>query len=167
MTYSKHCPGCNAVFEEDENDPIHPYIGASKGCWKFFTEVLAWEGENFGYPKIHRLLVDSYCAQHPGVKSRKSIQSVAIHLIALYMAVEKQIDLKVITKSMDRALSKGAIFEWLEPPEDMGNITILDIKKAKSLKEYEDILYKWARSILKAYSKHHDIIKTWYEKFFY
>jgi hypothetical protein len=165
MKYSKICPGCKSIFEESETDTTHAYIGASPGCYTYFNEILALESQNWQYPVIHRLLVDSYCVQHPGIESKKSIQSVAIHLLALYMALEKNFDLRYITKQMGIAISKGAIFNWLNPPQNLGNVTIKDIRTS-SLKEYEDSIYRWARSVWEEWKEYHDKIKLWYKKFF-
>ena len=38
-------------------------------------------------PDIHRLSVDTYAVQHPGVPERRSIQSVAVHLMCLCLVL--------------------------------------------------------------------------------
>ena len=90
-------------FAENESSS-HRYGVASTGCWQAFNELLALERMMWGYPGVHRLIVDAYSVQHPqnhelqtklGISQRfidASIQFVAIHLIALYYAlVEKKI----------------------------------------------------------------------------
>lgn len=74
------CYGCGALVPNFEGSTPHPYIGASAGCWSIYGEILAKEFGEYEYPSIHRLTVDAYCVQHPGTSSRKSIQSVAVHL---------------------------------------------------------------------------------------
>ena len=76
---ARPCAGCGALVPVTDG-PTHPYIGASPGCWAIYGEVLAREYGEYAYPPVHRLTVDAYAAQHPGVPSRRSIQSVAIHL---------------------------------------------------------------------------------------
>ena len=82
------CFGCGALVPK-KNGPTHQYIGASPGCWEIFGEVLAKEYEEYDYPPVHRLTVDAYAAQHPGTPSKKSIQSVAIHVIGLTTKLTK------------------------------------------------------------------------------
>ena len=82
------CVGCGALVP-DVAGPTHPYIGASRGCWAIYGEVLAKEYGEYGYPPVHGLTVDAYAAQHPGTPSRQAIQSVAVHLIALYLVLER------------------------------------------------------------------------------
>ena len=91
------CPGCGAIFPEGAFPPQR-YGVASKECWQAFNTMLAKENMNFGYPEVHRLVVDAYAVQHPqnfelqkslGISKRfveASIQSIAVHLIALYIS---------------------------------------------------------------------------------
>lgn len=77
------CVGCGALVPEIEG-PTHRYLGAPPGCWAVYGEVLEKEyGDCSRYALNHRLTVDA--AQHPGVPSPQSIQSVAVHLIRLYL----------------------------------------------------------------------------------
>jgi len=51
--------------------------------------VLAREYSEPAYFGVHQLTVDTYAVQHPGVAERRSIQSVALHLITLSLMVER------------------------------------------------------------------------------
>src|SRR5687768_12382269 len=82
------CAGCGALVP-DSDGPTHAYIGASPGCWAVFGEVTAREYGDYRYASTHRFTVDVYAAQHPGPPERRSIQSVAVHLISLHLALEK------------------------------------------------------------------------------
>ena len=82
------CPDCGALTP-DVDGPTHPYVGASVGCWAMYGEVLAKEYGEYRYPSVHRLTVDAYSVQHPGTPSRRSIQSVAVHLVSLYLVLER------------------------------------------------------------------------------
>ncbi|MGH2615999.1 MAG: DUF5946 family protein, partial [Thermomicrobiales bacterium] len=81
------CPGCGALTDEGDG-PTHPYFGSSPGCWAIYGEVLAREYEEFDYPPIHRLTVDSYAVQHPDETSPLATQSVALHLAGLHLVLE-------------------------------------------------------------------------------
>ena len=82
------CAGFGTLVPDTEG-PTLPYIGASPGCWAIFGEVLARECAEYAYPPVHRLTVDAYAAQHPGVPSRSSMQSVAIQVIGLHLILER------------------------------------------------------------------------------
>ena len=156
------CPGCKALFPETK-DPSHAYIGASAGCWKVYGEVLAKEFSVYRYPDFHRLTVDAYCAQHPGESTPQSIQSVGMHLIALYLAFEMRMLLKGITPLLGRFLKKDVPFEWLKPPNHLGEVTVWDVAKTVSYAEHEQEVHRWAQEVWKAWESHHSTIKIWYE----
>src|SRR5436305_1717897 len=82
------CPGCAARLASCPG-PAHPYVAASPECWRVFGEVQADESLRFGYPAAHRIVVDTYMAQHPGDGSdRRDRQSVFAHLIGLCAVLE-------------------------------------------------------------------------------
>ena len=157
------CPGCRGLFSDD-GGVAHAYIGASSGCWKVYGEILAKEFGDYKYPAVHRLTVDAYCAQHPGEPSAQSIQSVGIHLIALYLGLEMRVPLPRITAMMDRLLKKGSPFKWLKTPEDLGKMTVLDVAKASSFGEHEQLVCAWAKEVWEAWEPHHKTVQVWYEE---
>ena len=104
------CPGCGALYPPSEG-ATHPYIGASAGCWALHgpmsagqqpDERLLAESRVPSRPVRHgaaasaargaSLLVDAYAAQHPGVPSPQSIQSVAVHLLTLHGVLRRGLD---------------------------------------------------------------------------
>ena len=172
----RQCPGCKAFFPKKEGPP-HRYGVSSSECWAAFTELLAYEGMHYGYPDIHRLVVDAYAVQHPqntalqvelGISQRliaASIKSVAIHLIALYLALVKKVELKRINRMMNHILTSGAIFDPLDPPSQLGSITVIDIAQASNFEEYTQWAWKWVQSAWNAWTPHHEIVQSWYEKY--
>ena len=58
-------------------------------------------------------------------------------------------------------LETGAKLESmkLKSPDHLGNITIVDINKAANFKEYEKIVWQWAKSVWNAWKEYHSIIK--------
>ena len=84
---SNACPGCGLVLPALE-EPAHPYLGASPACWAVYCDVLAREYGDPAYFRVHQFTVDTYAVQHPGMPERRSIQSVALHLIALCLVLE-------------------------------------------------------------------------------
>ena len=107
------CPGCKATCEKNSDNSPHRYGVAAPECWIAFNELLSFERNTWGYPPAHRLMVDAYSVQHPpnlalqkklNISERfidASIQSIAIHLIALHFAIVEKVDLVSISKKMD------------------------------------------------------------------
>jgi hypothetical protein len=74
------CRWCGALGP-DVSGPVHKYVPSAPGCWQIFGQLQADESLRFGYPPVHRLVVDAYMAQHPGDGSdRRDRQSVFVHL---------------------------------------------------------------------------------------
>ncbi len=78
---------CGALVR-DVDGLVHCYLESSPGYWAAFGEVLAHEFADVTYMRNHRLTVDAYTVQHAGGPSPQSIQSVAVHLIGLYLVLE-------------------------------------------------------------------------------
>ncbi|CAN5621419.1 hypothetical protein BH24ACT22_BH24ACT22_01380 [soil metagenome] len=157
----KPCPGCRASVPETDG-PTHRYIGASSGCWEIFGEVLAREYEDYRYWPAHRMTVDAYAAQHPGTPSPQSTNSVAVHLISLYLTLEKGLSTEWTLKEMKRASDRGhESFFWLEPPMDPGEITVLDVRDANNPTDHKRLVEGWARSVWEAWEPHHETVRKW------
>ncbi|MCP4537043.1 MAG: hypothetical protein GY832_07835 [Chloroflexi bacterium] len=154
------CVGCGALVP-DIDGPTHAYIGALPGCWAIFGEILAKEYGEYGYPKVHRLTVDAYAVQHPGTPSRKSIQSVVVHLLGLYFVLERGYESQKATWVLQRATSHRENFVWLQPPTSMGTMTVIDVNRAKDLAEHEQLVKEWARASWEAWSQHHEQVEKW------
>lgn len=186
------CPGCKAIFPIQDELAHYQFAGIGKygiaapECLAAYFDVLAKENELFGYPPAHRLMVDAYSVQHPRVveyqKSlnieprlvRASIQSIVMHLLALYLAIEKKVPLLQIASEMDKILTgmnaQGVEFEELISPDDLGHIKAVDVKKLffskpYTLDEYTQLAWDWAHTTWNAWAKHHDKVRTWYKKY--
>jgi len=152
--------GCGALVP-DTDGPTHPYIGVSAGCWAIFGEILAREYGEFHYPDVHRLTVDAYAAQHPGISSRQSIQSLAVHLIGLYLTLDLGLDSTATRRAMGRLTEQPCSFVWLDPPARRGELTLLDVVQAHDLAEHERLVKHWARAVWQAWAVHQPTIRRW------
>jgi len=186
------CPGCKIVLPYKEELQHYQTVGiarygvVSPECAVIFLEVLNNERELFGYPPAHRLIVDAYAVQHPPhsqiqakLKIEKrlidaSIQSISIHLLALYCSMVKKMELQSIAKIMDTILSnmtrEKVTFELLTPPENLGDIKVIDIEtqmleKNLDIDAYTALAYSWAESSWIAWKVHHVTIKKLYDKY--
>jgi hypothetical protein len=156
------CFGCGASVPK-KNGPTHEYIGASAGCWELFGELLAKEYEEYNNPPAHRLTVDTYAAQHPGSPSKKSIQSVAIHLTGLHLMLDLNYEAHRATQLLNQAAESSQEYHWLEPPQSLGSLTILDVQDAENIKEHTDRVHIWAHTVWQAWQSHHEQIRAWTE----
>jgi hypothetical protein len=146
---------------EDPGNVAPPHAGSSPGCWAVYGDLLAREYGEWGYPAIHRLTLDTYGAQHPGERSPKAVQAMAVHLIALHLSLDHGIAAKRIPAEIGRLMVDPAEFRWLEPPPPTGQRTVLDVAGARNLREHSSRVEWWARSVWEAWSDHHDLVRRW------
>jgi hypothetical protein len=145
----------------DPGNVAPPHEGTSPGCWGLYGDILAREYGEWGYPAIHRLTLDTYGAQHPGARSPKAVQSMAVHLIAMYLALEHEVASKRIPAEIGRVVVDLTAFHWLEPPSLEGQRTVADVAGARNLREHQARVKWWARSVWEAWSDHHETIRRW------
>jgi hypothetical protein len=153
------CPGCGLVLPERES-LTHRYIGASPACWALYGAVLARELGDPAYARLHQLTVDAYAVQHPGVPERRSIQSVALHLITLCLVVEDGADPRSGPR-LHKRLAGRSSFEWLEPPSPNGRLTVADVLPAETPAEHERLVEAWARDVWAGWAPHHATVRSW------
>jgi hypothetical protein len=157
------------------------YGVSSQECQHAFNELLGKEAVDFGYPPVHRLLVDAHAVQHPphreyqqklGIEQRlmdASVQSIIVHLFALYLALEKKIPLSKISEYMSNFIhymDKQKI-KWpeLTPPDNVGVVMIPELMQAQNREEYNQLAWQWAQSAWNAWSDYHELIRQLYEKY--
>ena len=127
--------------------------------------MLAKEYGDYRYWPAHRMTVDAYAAQHPGTPSPQSIKSVAVHLISLHLTLERGLPGDRVVKEMQRAAGRNhESFFWLEPPDFLGEITVLDVQPAGSPDEHKELVEQWARSVWEAWGTQHETIREWAER---
>jgi hypothetical protein len=157
------CPGCGALVSSADG-PTHAYYGAAPGCWALYGEVLAREYGDFRYARLHRLTVDAYAAQHPGRPERRTIQSVAVHLIGLHLSLEAAAgewaghDLSPVLQA---AADRSAGYHWLEPPPSLGDVTVSDVHAAADPVEHLRTVRRWAEHTWAAWAPHHAQVRAW------
>jgi hypothetical protein len=150
--------GCGALVLTS-NGPTHRYLGASPGCWALYGEILARDYGEFQYPPVHRLSVDAYCVQHPGVDSPQTRQSACVHLMSLCLVFERGMTPERTTKALRYFTHRP--YPWLEPLTIKGAVTVLDVVGATELAEHTRRIEGWARSAWEAWAVHHATIRGW------
>ena len=151
------CPGCGVALPTVVGC-AHAYIGSSPSCWAAYGELLAREYANADLMKVHRLTVDAYAAQHPGVPGRRSTQSVWVHLAGLYLTVERRLSHDFARQAIGKMTGKAESFQWLTPPEHRGNCKVTDVLAAESPTSYQAAVFRWAGEVWRAWGPHHRVI---------
>lgn len=139
----------------------HAYLGAGPACWEIYGQVLAKEYGDPAHMKFHRWTVDAYAAQHPGIPEPRTIQSINVHLLALYLLVEKKSDPQFATIAMGKIIeNQKRSFKWLTPPANLGAITVVQVAAANSVEEHGKLVMAWAHDVWAAWHEYHSIIKS-------
>ena len=157
---NKQCPGCGGLFPNVEG-PIHEYMLSSPGCWAAYGHVLAREYASDALADVHRLSVDAYAAQHPGVPSPQSMKSVGVHLIRLCLTIERGFDVRASNRIMVAVSKVKGDFWWLDPPDSLGQMTVAEVVSAKGDDAHRAAVVRWARSVWEAWALHHDTVQEW------
>ena len=153
------CTGCGAELEfiEGETDP---YQCSTAACWAAYNQLLLKEFSSPEYFSSHRLNVDAYMSQHPSTLSRAAVQSVWVHLVALHLALEKQMQSPFIFQVMSKITAPKRQFEWLTPPDpDSYKVRAKDLVAATSLEKYVELSNEWAKDVWNAWKEHHEKIR--------
>ena len=84
-----------------------------------------------GGTPLRRLVTDAYMVQHPGVPERRSMQSVGVHLVGLYLVLERGLPPADLSSALQRLLARPPAWHWLTPPEPNGNLTMTSLEAAE------------------------------------
>jgi hypothetical protein len=158
------CPGCGLTLPASDG-PTHAYIGASAACWALYGELLAREYEDAELFARHQLTVDTYAVQHPGVEERRSAQSVGLHLMTLCLVLERGAD-PADGPLLHRRLVKRPAWEWLEPPQPNGAMTVADVLTAMSAEDHRRLVGDWATDVWATWHVHHELVRMWVDASF-
>ncbi len=105
------------------------------------------------------LAVDVYMAQHPGVPGRQASQSVWVHLVGLCLVLEHGFDALMSARAKARLAAPNARFDWLEPPANLGRMTVLDVLAAYRAAEHAAAVRAWADAVWEAWRPHQERIR--------
>ena len=169
-TILEQCPDCR-VWLPAVPGAAHRYIGASPSCWALFSTLV-----NAGEPPLaphpfNALLLDAYMTQHPGQPSPQAMQSVAVHLLALYGVLEAGVAPEQVLWIRQRAVrgdapERHARFAWLTPPDFTDSSTIANIVAGvtpqactgQAIDYIQAVWHLWART-------YRATIAGWYERY--
>jgi hypothetical protein len=138
-----NCIGCGAPFGESEG-VVHEYMLSSAACWEHYGIVLAREYQDQNlFANSHRLTVDAYALQHPGLKNeRRAYQSVRIHFISLHLIFAYGKSHSEATRALKNLSSQP--FDKLPFLSPSFEITVKDVLKT-DIGSHASIVEVWAR----------------------
>ena len=134
--------------------------GGYAGCKSRFDEFLARDFNDALYFRTHRLLVDTYCLQHPDDYCA-SAKSLAAHLVGLCWILEEGASPAVGPAELHRWLNGAVGIEMPIVPAHRGAMTIGDLKLSAGAAEWDCIVHEWASRTWDAYSSLHATARGW------
>lgn len=151
----EQCMGCKGMFEKIAG-PTHAYIESVPGCWHVYTQVLAKEYADYAsLGNVHRVTVDTCAVQHPGQPTRKAMQSVAGHLVALYFFLEQNLDGDATRQKLKIFVEAKKDLPWLEPPNFDETLHVSVVVRAETVERHKKAVAEWARSVWQAWNSFH------------
>jgi hypothetical protein len=175
------CPGCAATFAP-HSGAVHPYIGASAGCWALYCAVLARSeqsaellttstvlpvhaADTAAHPGADVLLLDAYAAQHHGVPSPQAIQSVAVHLLVLHGVFARAMEPEGALWIRRQAVRRKGVYAWLPPPPPKAAYALRHCFPATGGHRVRSIA-TYVRSVYEAWrAPHQQQLDAWYDAF--
>ena len=155
------CPGCG-LERPAGRGPRHAYVGASPACWELYGRLSSDPFARRDGTRLRRLVVDTYAAQHPGVPQRRSLQSVAVHLMGLCVLLERDGRSRRLAPVLGRMPARKTMdLHWLAPPDLTGALTAADVLAAGPGDAYALRAEAWARSVWSAWEPHHATVRAW------
>lgn len=142
------CPDCGA-----------PEIGGRAGCQAAFDEMAARAYRDPHYAVVHDLAFDTYCMQHPA-KYCRSAKSYAAHLTRLCCGLEYDGDREVYA-AIQKWLNGKVDLRKPEGLSDFGQVTLADVRSARSGEEHMQRVRVWAGNVWEAYATQHELARAW------
>jgi len=123
--------------------------GGRDACQRQFESRVSLEVNDYRYARLHRLVVDCYCLQHPQ-QYCVSAKSLMAHLAGLCIAIEmngEQNAYRALQKSLNGkpSLVKPAVLE------KRGNYTIAKVLNMSNADDYAHRVNEWADQIWRSY----------------
>jgi hypothetical protein len=161
MPGTVRCRDCGALVPDvPELRTDHLYGGALPGCYAAFTELIGRQMADATLAPSHMLATDVYMAQHPGTPGRQASQSVLVHLVGLCLVLEHGFDPVASARAKARVAAPDAVFPWLEPPESLGPLTVLDVLATATPEAHRAAVRAWAESVWAAWAPHQAAIRA-------
>jgi hypothetical protein len=86
---------------------------------------------------------------------------VAIHLVSLYLVLEREAGMQQATRLMQQLARHRAAFFWLEPPENLREVTVRNVLDARNAEMHLRNVHRWATSAWHAWKPWHEQVREW------
>ncbi len=161
LTGTTKCPGCGLAVPATLG-PTHAYVGASPGCWELYRRLSTAPYARAPGSRLRRLVEDAYAVQHPGVPGRRSLQSVAVHLMGLCTLLEREAQERRLVPVLGRMPARKTMdLHWLEPPARNGRLNVNHVIEAGFENGHAKAVEAWARDVWRAWAPHHATVHGW------
>lgn len=147
------CPGCGSCLAVNQNARYDGYFNVSPECWLIFTDVIGVEfGNAVLFGQVHQLTVDTYAVQHVG--GNHPDKSMAIHLVGLYLVLERNIKPTQATTLIKGLADVVKSWPHFTPPDNKASMTINDVTPVGSMDSHILSIHKWGREVWDIWSSH-------------
>jgi hypothetical protein len=144
------CAGCGLLVEDDTD-----------GCQRLFETLVGRDFSDVRYGRVHGLVVDCYCLQHPD-RYCISGKSFAAHLCGLCERIEGNAGYGEHDERLRRWLDGARRPEKPAAlPALRGSVTIADVLAADGPETHLRAAECWAHSVWAAYAPFHSLARTW------
>lgn len=144
------CSGCGLVVE-----------GGTEGCQTLFETMVGRDFSDIRYGRVHGLVVDCYCLQHPA-RYCISGKSFAAHLCGLCERLEGDAGYGEHDERLRRWLDGARRPEKPSGlPPFRGDVTIADVLAVDGPEAHLAAAERWARAIWSACAPFHALARRW------
>ena len=163
------CEGCGAVLSA-QSGPTHRYMASSSSCWATFSGLADGHRPLAG-AAFDALVVDVYAAQHPGLPSPQTINSVAIHLMVLCGVLEHGFRPDQALWLRQRPgrpslVPKHERFHWLTPPSFHPTLTVADVSRGQTPDLRSALTEQWIREVWAIWAAaHRPQVESWFGRY--
>lgn len=128
-----------------------------------FQDLTGRDFTDVRFGRLHGLVVDTYCLQHPD-RYCISAKSLAAHLCGLCGAIERGRSVTSPSMALQSWLDGTVDLTKPKLPAERGVITIADVENIDDPEAYETAVRAWAAAVWSAYAPLHDIARQWLDE---
>lgn len=143
------CAGCGLDIED-----------GTAGCQRLFETMVGRDFSDVRYGRVHGLVVDCYCLQHPD-RYCISGKSFAAHLCGLCERLEGDAGYGEHDERLRRWLDGPRRPDKPDLPSFRGSVTIADVLAADGPEAHLVASERWAAAVWNAYAPFHPLARRW------